>query len=104
MSVPHHKWGAIVWTCVKDHIIDGKEDYRYIGLSEFDYKLFEEEDGGGTREGLEGYPYLKHLIQLWSDDWVKHMEKMNEADVIKNSYTMNGGGNCFVRPFNRQEF
>ena len=26
VSVPHPKGGAIVWTCVKDHIIDEKED------------------------------------------------------------------------------
>ena len=60
--VPNPKGGAIVWTCVKDHIIDEKEDYKHIGLSGFDYKSFEEEEGGGTREGLDGYPYLKHLI------------------------------------------
>ena len=32
MSVPHPKGGAIVWTCVKDHIIDEKEGYKDIGL------------------------------------------------------------------------
>ena len=51
MSVKHPKGGAIVWNCVKDHIIDEKEDYKNIGLSGFDYKLFVEEEGGGTREG-----------------------------------------------------
>ena len=43
VSVPHPKGGIIVWTCVKDHIIDEKEDYKEIGLCGFDYKLFEEE-------------------------------------------------------------
>ena len=48
MSVPHPKGGGgVVWNCVKDHIIDEKEDYKDIGLSEFDYKLFEEEEGWG---------------------------------------------------------
>ena len=46
MSVPHPKGGRIVWTCVKDHIIDENEDYKDIVLSGFDYKLFEEEEGG----------------------------------------------------------
>ena len=64
MSVPHPKGGCIVWTCVKDHIIDEKEKYKAIELCGFDYKLFEEEGGGGTRKGLDDYPYLKHLIQL----------------------------------------
>ena len=41
VSVPHPKGGAVVWTCVEDDIIDEKEDYKYIGLSGFDYKLFE---------------------------------------------------------------
>ena len=37
------------WTCVKNHVIDKKEDYKYIGLRGFDSKLFEEEEGGGNR-------------------------------------------------------
>ena len=75
MSVPHPKGGAIVWTCVKDHIIDEKEDYKDIGLRGSDYKLFEEEEGGGTRKVLDSYPYLRHLIQLWPDDWENQMAK-----------------------------
>ena len=81
MSVPHPKWGAIVWTCVKDHIIDEKEDYKDIGLRGFYYKIFEEEEGGGTREGLDAYPYLKHIIQLWPGDWVNQMEKSTKQLV-----------------------
>ena len=37
VSVPHTKLGTIVWTCVKDHVIDKKEDYKEIGLRGFDY-------------------------------------------------------------------
>ena len=61
---------------MKDHIIDEKEDYKYIGLRGLDYKLFGEEEVGGNKEGLDGYPYLKHLIQLWPGDWVKQMKKI----------------------------
>ena len=71
MSIPHPKGKNIVWTCVKDNIINEKEEYKAIGLRGFDYRLFEEEEGGGTRQGLDGCPYLKHLIQLWPGDWVK---------------------------------
>ena len=50
VSVPHPKEGEIVWTCVKDHIIDESEDYKDIGLLGFGFKLFEEEEVGGTRK------------------------------------------------------
>ena len=64
------------WTRVKYHIIDEKEDYKYIGLCGFDYKLFEEEEGGGNKiYGLDGYTYLKHIIELWPGDRVKRMKK-----------------------------
>ena len=43
MSVPHPKGGAIVWTFVKDHIIDEKGYYKDIGLRGFDHTVFEEE-------------------------------------------------------------
>ena len=44
----------------------------------------------GTREGLDGYPYLKHLIRLWPVDLVNQMVKMNEAVGMKNCCTMTG--------------
>ena len=54
MSVPHPKGGAIVWTCVKDHIIYEKEDCKYILLRGFVYKLCEEEEGGGLERDYTG--------------------------------------------------
>ena len=89
---------------MKNYIIDEKDQYESIGLRGFDYKLFEEEEGRGTREGLNGYPCLKHLIQLWPGYWVKKMAKINEAVGIKNHVTMDGGGKRLVCPFKRQEF
>ena len=77
---------------MKDHIIDEKEYYKDIGIRGFDYKLFEEEEGGGTREGSYGYPYLKHLVHLWPGDWVNYMAETNEAVVVRNHLTVNGGG------------
>ena len=50
MSIPHPKGGYIVWSCVKYNIINEKEQYKYIRIRGFDYKLFEEEEGEGTRE------------------------------------------------------
>ena len=86
----HPIGGNIVWDCVKDHITDEKEQYEAIGLRGFDYKLFDEEGGGGTREGLYGYPYLNHLIQFWPGDWVKQMSKMSEEVGMKNLVTVGG--------------
>ena len=41
MSVPHQKGEGIVWASVKSHIINEKEQYKTIGISGFDYKVFE---------------------------------------------------------------
>ena len=60
---------------MKDNTTEGKKDCEDIGPRGFDYKLFEKEEGGGFSEGLEGYPYLKHLILLRPGDWAKQMEK-----------------------------
>ena len=75
MSVSRPKGGNIVWTCVNNHIIDENEQYKAIGLRGFDYKLFEAEDDGGTKEVLDGYPYLKNIIHLSPGDWENQMEK-----------------------------
>ena len=45
----HPKVGVMFGTSVKVHIIDEEEDYKDIGLHGFDYKLFCEEGGGGTK-------------------------------------------------------
>ena len=100
MSVLYPKGGNIVWNCVKNNIIKEQEYYKYIGLRGFDYKLFEEEDGGGVRG------YLNHIIQLWSGGWVKQIEKMNEMVGMKNFILMSGINRWLrlVRHFTRQKF
>ena len=104
MSVSHPKVGGIVWDCVKYHNINGKEYYKAIGLSGFYYKLCEEREDGGTREGLYWYHYLKHLNQLWPGDLVKQIVKMDEAFGLKNCFTVDGGDKGFIFTFRRQEF
>ena len=84
---------------MKYHTIDEKGDYKDIGLHVFDYKLFEEDGGDGTIDLLDGCPYLKHIIQLWKCDWVKQIEKINEAVGMKNNITIVEGGKRLVRPF-----
>ena len=37
------KSGGVVCTCVKDHIIKGKDQYKAIRLRGFDYELFDKE-------------------------------------------------------------
>ena len=41
MSVPHTKGGESFWTCVKNNVTKGGKQYDAIGISGFDYKLFE---------------------------------------------------------------
>ena len=103
MSVPHSKQGNLFCTCAKDHIIDEKDQYKAIGLRGFDCKLFGSGEDGGTREGLDRYPYLKHIIQLCPGDRVKQMEKMNEVNGMKNRVTVGGGGKRIVLTFRRQD-
>ena len=50
---------------MEDNIIEGKEDNRETGLRGFDYILFLEKEDGGVRKGIDGYPYLKHLIKFF---------------------------------------
>ena len=47
-------------------------------------------EGGGVREVLDKYPYLKHIIQLSPGYWIKQTEKMNEAVVMKNRLDYSG--------------
>ena len=88
MTVPNPKEGECFGFFSTDHIVNEKDQYKVIILRGFDYKLFEEEEGGVTREGKYGYPYVKHIIQLWSVDWMKHMEKINKVVGIKNYFTL----------------
>ena len=54
MAVTHPKGGNIFWTCAKGSIIEEKEDCEAIGLRGFDYKLFEEDEGGGFNRYYTG--------------------------------------------------
>ena len=56
LSVPHPKGSNVVWTCVKYHITNEKEQYKDIGLRGFNYTLFEEEASGRNIEVLYGCP------------------------------------------------
>ena len=69
---------------MEDNVVGGKEEYKSIGISGFDYKLFEEEEGGGVREGIYGYTYLKHIIELCLGDWFDHLSKINEEINERN--------------------
>ena len=89
---------------MKEQVINENYDYKEIGLNGFDYKLFEEEEGWKKQVGLDRYPYLKHLIQLWIGYCLRQMGKTNEAVCMKNSFTLNVGGKWPVKPFKRQEF
>ena len=102
--VTYPKGGDIFWTCVKDNIIKEMYQYKAIILRMFDYKLFEEGEYGVIQEGLDGYPYLKHLINLWPGYWFNQMTKMNESVFGKNCLDKSGEKKWLVSPFKRQEF
>ena len=45
--VLHTKGGedGVICNCVKNVVVEEKEEYKSIGLCGFDYKFFEEEEG-----------------------------------------------------------
>ena len=55
-----------------------KEEYKSVGLHGCYYKLFEEEEVGGVQESIDGYPYLKHLVKLWTGYREEHLGNINE--------------------------
>ena len=59
--------------------------YKEIGLRGFEYILFEEKDGG-KREGLDGFPYLKHLIKLWPGDWGNRWKNERSGNYEESCY------------------
>ena len=69
MAVPHPRGGAFFGLAGKDNIIRGKEGYKSIGIRVFYYKFFEEYEGGGVRNVIDGCPYLNHIIGLWPIYW-----------------------------------
>ena len=78
VEAPHPKWGQIVWTCVDGDIIQENQDNKIIGLYGFDYTLFEEKEDGGVQQCINGYPYLKHQIQLCPRYQEEHLGIINE--------------------------
>ena len=42
-------------------------------------------------------------MQLWPGDWVKQMEKNNDAVDMKNRFTVDRGRKRLVHPFKRRE-
>ena len=46
-----------------------------------------------TREGLDGYPYLKHLIHLCPGDWVSRWQKRMNRLVRRIVLRLVGEGN-----------
>ena len=46
-------------------------------LCRFDDELFEEIDEYSAKEGIDGFLYLKHVIELWPVEWDDHLKMMN---------------------------
>ena len=84
---------------MKDTIIKEKDKYKAIGLRGFYYNLFEEEEGVGTINGLDGYPYLKHIIDFWPGYWFNQMEKVDVAVGMNNCLMISGVKKRLVCPF-----
>ena len=53
--------------------------------------------------GIYGYPYLKHLIELWPGSWEDHLSKINEVVDEQNQH-LEAGKIWSVRIFLKNEF
>ena len=85
VSVPHPKCGTIVWTCVKEQVIDEKEDYKEIGLRGFDYSLFVEKKGGGEMRGTRRVPISETSHQIVARRLGKTDEKNERSGLYEES-------------------
>ena len=57
----------VLWKVVGYHVVEEPCDHEDIGLSGFDFNIFDEDKEGIVREECSG-PYLKMLIRLWPGD------------------------------------
>ena len=71
---------------MKDNIIEEKGEYKSIRLCGLYYKLFEDEEGGCVRKGIDGYPHLKHIIKLWPWDREDRLGNLNEVIFEQNRH------------------
>ena len=92
VSILHPKGEEMVCNCVKDNIMEEKEDYEAIRLRGFGYKLFDKAVGGGVWEVLGGYQYLIHPIKLWPVYCVNNMGTWIKQLVIIFVLIIWGGG------------
>ena len=54
---------------VGDHGVEEPSNHEDIGLSGFDFNIFDEDEEGVARKGCSE-PYLNFLLKLWPKDWI----------------------------------
>ena len=67
MAVPHPRGGGLfglVWSIILLGERRSTEKLDYVDLI---INYFKKRRGGG-RKGLDGYQYLKHIIEFWAGD------------------------------------
>ena len=70
VAVPHMKGGGGVGLLWRIILLGKIRSTKQLDYAIFDYRLFEEDEGGEVLEGIYGYSYLKHIVELWPGDWV----------------------------------
>ena len=69
---------------MEGNVVGGNKKCKAIGLRGFYYKLSQEQEVGGFREGIDGYPYLKYLIDFCPGYCIKNLSKLNEEVDERN--------------------
>ena len=95
-----------LWGVVNDHILEEPTDHEEIGLREFDFNYFGEDDKGVVREGSSDFPYLLMLIKILPSNWETHLNKMNHNMDEENGKALVKGNVRYrkVCRFSRNEF
>ena len=68
----------VLWEVADNNVVEEATDNYEIGLQEFNFYLFEEDEKGVGREGSSEFPYLLMSIKLCTGYCNTQLKRMNQ--------------------------
>ena len=68
----------VIWEVVDDHVVEEGFEHEEIGISDFNFNLFDEDREGCVGGDVKEFPYLSMLIKLLPGDWEDHPDQMKK--------------------------